>query len=373
MKPKVKKLLSFLFILISVSVVIIIAFSNRELGNAWDAISQLSLPWIGGLLLCWFVYGFFEAMGTWNCLYNRGHRIRPLSVYWTVLIGMYYSNITPSAAGGQPMQVNSLRKAGIPVGYGTMAVTIRFFANQFIICFMSLVLFLFNRPFVYQQLGGVMWVVRVGWLINFSVIPLIVLATWKRNWIQKFGIWLISVLHKMHLVRNREASIAKVTEVLDTYNKAMHDLLKRPGQITIQFLCSLASLLAMTATVIFVYHAFGQHGTHWYQLLTLSCLLYVSASYTPLPGASGAQEGGFVVYFGKIFLNGTIGMALLTWRFFTFYLFLIVGVGMVLLEKVILKREKSRRLKELIEADDTETAVIPEAPECGGEPETPAE
>ena len=29
--------------------------------------------------------------------------------------------------------------------------------------------------------------------------------------------------------------------------------------------------------------------------------------------------------------------------------------------------------KELIEADDTETAVIPEAPECGGEPETPAE
>ena len=216
-----------------------------------------------------------------------------------------------------------------------------------------------------------MWVVRVGWLINFSVIPLIVLATWKRNWIQKFGIWLISLLHKMHLVRNRDAAIAKVTEVLDTYNKAMHDLLKRPGQITIQFLCSFASLLAMTATVIFVYHAFGQHGTHWYQLLTLSCLLYVSASYTPLPGASGAQEGGFVVYFGKIFLNGTIGMALLTWRFFTFYLFLIVGVGMVLLEKIILKREKARRLKELTAADDTETAGIPGDAGCDGKQETP--
>ena len=102
----------------------------------------------------------------------------------------------------------------------------------------------------------------------------------------------------------------------------------------------------MTATVIFVYHAFGQHGTHWYQLLTLSCLLYVSASYTPLPGASGAQEGGFVLYFGRIFLNGTIGMALLTWRFFTFYIFLIVGIGMVLLEKIILRRENSKRLRE---------------------------
>ena len=373
MSAKLKKILSFLFIAASVTAVFFIAFSNTELKDAWGAIATLDLWWVAGIFGCWMVCTFFDGMNYWCYLRREKFKISIGRTINVALIGYYYSNITPSAAGGQPMQVNSLRKAGIPVGYGTMAVTIRFFANQFIICFMSLVLFLFNRPFIYQQLGGVMWVVRVGWLINFSVIPLIVLATWKRNWIQKFGIWLISVLHKMHLVRNREASIAKVTEVLDTYNKAMHDLLKRPGQITIQFLCSLASLLAMTATVIFVYHAFGQHGTHWYQLLTLSCLLYVSASYTPLPGASGAQEGGFVVYFGKIFLNGTIGMALLTWRFFTFYLFLIVGVGMVLLEKVILKREKSRRLKELIEADDTETAVIPEAPECGGEPETPAE
>ena len=277
-------------------------------------------------------------MNYWCYLRREKFRISIGRTINVALIGYYYSNITPSAAGGQPMQVNSLRKAGIPVGYGTMAVTIRFFANQFIICLMSLVLFLFNRSFVYEQLGGVMWVVRVGWLI--------VLATWKRTWIQKFAIWLISILNRIHLVRNKETSIKKVTEVLDTYNKAMHDLLKRPGQITIQFLCSFASLLAMTATVIFVYHAFGQHGTHWYQLLTLSCLLYVSASYTPLPGASGAQEGGFVLYFGRIFLNGTIGMALLTWRFFTFYIFLIVGIGMVLLEKIILRRENSKRLRE---------------------------
>lgn len=172
----------------------------------------------------------------------------------------------------------------------------------------------------------------------------VVLATWKRKWIQGFACWLIGILSGIKLVRNRESTVRKVTEVLDTYNKAMLDLLRRPGQIAVQFLCSFISLAAMTGTIIFVYHAFGQHGTSWDKILTLSCLLYVSASYTPLPGASGAQEGGFMVYFRQIFLNGTIGMTLLTWRFFTFYLFLIVGVGMVLLEKIILKREKKLRL-----------------------------
>ena len=345
MSAKLKKFLSFFFIAASVTAVFFIAFSNTELKDAWGAIATLDLWWVAGIFLCWVVCTVFDGMNYWCYLRREKFKISIGRTINVALIGYYYSNITPSAAGGQPMQVNSLRKAGIPVGYGTMAVTIRFFCNQFIICMMSLVLFLLNRPFVYEQLGGVMWVVRVGWVINFSVIPLIVMATWKRRWIQGFANWLIGILHRIRLIRNKEATIAKVTEALDTYNKAMRDLLRRPGQIAIQFLCSFISLLAMTGTVIFVYHAFGQHGTQWYQLLTLSCLLYVSASYTPLPGSSGAQEGGFVLYFGKIFLNGTIGMALLTWRFFTFYLFLIVGVGDVVLEKIILKREKAKRLQ----------------------------
>jgi uncharacterized protein (TIRG00374 family) len=115
MSPKVKKILSALFILLSVSAVLIIAFSNPEMGNAWEAISRLDILWVGGLLLCWAVYVLFEAMGTWACLRSRGYGISLPRVVGTGLIGMYYSDITPSAAGGQPMQVNSLRKAGIPV------------------------------------------------------------------------------------------------------------------------------------------------------------------------------------------------------------------------------------------------------------------
>ena len=96
-------------------------------------------------------------------------------------------------------------------------------------------------------------------------------------------------------------------------------------------------------SIVFVYYAFGMSGTPWHQILTISCLLYVSASITPLPGASGAQEGGFLLYFNGIFKDGTIGLALLVWRFFTFYLYLIVGVFTVLLEKIIVKREMKKK------------------------------
>ena len=343
MSSKLKKILSFLFIVLSITAVLVIAFSREDMANALEAISQLSLPWIGGIFLCWLVYTFFDGMNYWCYLKRQGFKISLGRAVNVALIGFYYSNITPSAAGGQPMQVNSMRKAGIPVGYGTMAVTIRFITNQTMISVISLVLFLLNRDFVYQKLGGAFWFVRIGWLINFAAVPLVLLAAFKRNWIQKIAEVLIGFLQKIHIIRNKEASISKVTEVLDTYHTALLDLMHSPLQILIQFACSTISLMGLFGTIVFVYYAFGQSGTPWYHILTLSSLLYISASYTPLPGASGAQEGGFLLYFQGIFKDGIIGLALLIWRFFTFYLYLIVGVFTVLLERIILKREKQKR------------------------------
>ena len=340
MKPGLKKILSALFILLSVSAVLIIAFSNPEMGNAWEAISRLELPWVGGLLLCWFVYVLFEAAGTWSCLRERGYSISLFRVLGTGLIGMYYSDITPSAAGGQPMQVNSLRKAGIPVEYGTLALTVRFVMNQLAVCAIGLVLFLANRDFVYAQLGGAIWAVRIGWLINFASVPLVLLAAFRRKWIQKLAEKLIRFGAKIRLVRDPEGTTARITEMLDTYHEALTEMLHRPKEILLQMICSGISFLGLTGSIVFAYYAFGQSGTAWTQVLTLSFLLFVSASYTPLPGASGAQEGGFLLYFRGIFRDGTIGLGLLIWRFFTYYLFLIVGVFMVIGEKVLLRKEQ---------------------------------
>ena len=343
MSSGLKKILSFLFIALSITAVFFIAFSNEDLTNAWDAIKQMSGVWLICIFACWLIYTVCDGMNYWFYLRGQGFKFSIGRAINVALIGFYYCNITPSSAGGQPMQVNSLRKAGIPVGYGTMAVTIRFITNQTMTSLIALVLYFTNRDFVNQQLAGAIWLVRIGWLINFAAVPLVLLAAFKRNWVQKLAEAMIGLLEKIHIVRNKAAAVSKVTEVLDTYHTALLDLMHSPGQILLQFACSTLGLLALFATTVFVYYAFGMTGTPWYQVLTISCLLFVSASYTPLPGASGAQEGGFLLYFRGIFKDGTIGLALLIWRFFTFYIYLIVGVFTIVLEKVILRREARKR------------------------------
>lgn len=338
MKRNLKKILSGLFIALSVVIVFFIAFSNTELTDAWKALGSLNVFWLAGLFLCWVSYVVFDAVGNWFCLHRQGFRV---SLWKTVIIsfvGLYYSNITPGASGGQPMQVNSMRKIGVPVGNGTTAVTIRLISNQFMVSMLSLVFFLLNRSFVYEQLEGGIWFVRVGWLINFSVVPLVLLAAFRKDWVRKIAWWIISLLARLRLIRDPEKIRQRVAAILETYHSAMLDLLRSPGQILLQCFFSALSVMALTGSIVFVYHAFDLSGVAWYRIQTISLLLFVSASYTPLPGASGAQEGGFLYYFRNIFTGGTSGVALLIWRFFTYYLSLFIGLIMLLVEKLTIRR-----------------------------------
>ena len=347
MKINVKKLVSAGLVIGSIVLVICIAFSNSDIEDAWGALGQMRPIWVLGIFGCWFAYMFFDALSGWIYLRKEGFKLSLGRAINANLIGFYYSNITPSAAGGQPMQVNSLRKAGIPVAYGTMTATVRIVCNQIAICAMSMILWVLNRDFVNQQLGDSAWFARVGWIINFAGIPLCLMAAFMQRTIRRIIFWVIHLGVKIHLVKRPEILEAKTDEVLDGYHTALLELCRRPGQILIQVLCSCLSMGGLIGAIFFVYHAFGFSGTPWYQLLTISALLYVSASYTPLPGASGAQEGGFLLYYRGIFPPDRIGLALLVWRFFTYYMFLIVGVVTVVWEKVLLSLEtkKKKRLE----------------------------
>ena len=338
MDQKVKKIIGIVFIVLSITAVICIAFGNQELKDAWDAVRRLDPMYLLALLGCWAVYAGGDGMGIWFCLRHQGFTLTAGQIVRITLSGFFYSNITPGASGGQPMQVNALSKAGVPVGNGTTAITVRLICNQFMVSVLSLTLLLLNRSFVYQQLEGAIWFVRVGWVINFAVVPLVLMAAFRRDWVWKLVNGLISLLAKIKILKDPDAVRKSADAALDTYHTALRNLLSSPWQIVLQCLCSTASLLALTGSIIFVYHAFGLSGTPWYHLLTLAFMLFISASYTPLPGGSGAQEGGFLYYFRGIFTGGTVGLALLIWRFFTYYLFIFVGLVNLLLEKLIKRR-----------------------------------
>lgn len=327
MKASTRRLLNFLFIAATLALILIIAFGNSELENAWEVLFTLNPFWLLGALVCWFSYLFFDALGYYYFLRKQNHAV-PLSfALYISLTGFYYGNITPGASGGQPMQIYYMKKRDIPIGIGTSGISMKSICNQLMTVLIASVLWIINARFISVQLSGAIWAVVIGWIINFAAVPLILLIALHRPLVQALVGFFIRLGAKLRLIKNPEVATVRVSTMLDTYHASVLRLGRHPKQIALQLLLSALSMLGLTSVVICVYYAFGQTGTPWHQLLTISFLLFLSASYTPLPGASGAQEGGFLVYYRGLFTAGTIGLALLVWRFMTYYLFLLLGAA----------------------------------------------
>ncbi|MEA4929115.1 MAG: lysylphosphatidylglycerol synthase transmembrane domain-containing protein [Candidatus Limiplasma sp.] len=356
-----RNLLSLLFITATLGLIVILAFSNTELNDAWAALFTLDLPWVLCALLGWCAYLMFDMLSMYYFLRVQKYNISLGSALFVTLTGFYYSNITPGASGGQPMQVYYLSKRGVPVAIGTSAISIKFFAQQLMVVLLAAVFWMSNAGYVDANLASAKWAIYIGYAINFAAIPLILLVGLHRPLVQAVVTFFIRLGAKLKLVKHPEDSLVRINAGLDVYHTSILRLAQHPSQLIWMLVLAGLSTLGLMSVPWSVYHAFRMSGTPWHVLFTLGFLLFVSASYTPLPGASGAQEGGFLVFFRGLFTQGTIGLALLVWRFFTYYLFLLVGAVMSVVHNVRENRKRSREERAAETAPEADAAAAPEA------------
>ena len=63
------------------------------------------------------------------------------------------------------------------------------------------------------------------------------------------------------------------------------------------------------------------------EVVAAAAFILMISSFVPLPGASGGAEGSFYMFFQMFFKSsGSVSVAILLWRMFTFYLPIVVGV-----------------------------------------------
>lgn len=325
MKASTKRILNFAFIFGTLAVVMIVGFQGNELSDAWDALNSLAPQWILACVAGWAGYLFMDGVSIHYFLRKQRYPIALRHAVSIAMTGIYYSNITPGASGGQPMQIYYLKKRGVPIGIGSSAMTVKFFCFQFMLMVIGTIAWILFPGFVNAQVGASKWVLIMGYVFNsISVTAVLLLAISKP--MVRFLIGLcIRLGTKIHLCKDPSAAAAKWEGILSTFHASVTMIRKHPRELMVQLFISTLQLMSLMSVVVSVYLAFGLSGESIPHLVAIGLMVYISAAYTPLPGASGAQEGVFILYFTGIFPEGKLFVALLLWRFFTYYIALIAG------------------------------------------------
>ena len=142
-KKKRKIPWSMLYILATVVAVLLFGLFNQQFGNVFHTISNLTPGFLSLGVLISLVYFLFEGEIFRLLLRSQGYRISVVEGLKNALLGLYYSYITPSSTGGQPMQsAYLLRDNKIPAGISTAVLIVKFMCFQCAFVLVSVVSFI---------------------------------------------------------------------------------------------------------------------------------------------------------------------------------------------------------------------------------------
>jgi uncharacterized protein (TIRG00374 family) len=347
-------LLNAAFIMGTLLIIVFLAVRSGEFVLAWNAMRSVDLRWVGAAIGCFALYAFGEGFLLHVFFLQQKLRIGLSGSLLVGLIGLFYSAITPYATGGQPMQAFALKKRNVPIGVSTSALAVKFFCWQCALLTSGALMWLTHPSLVKMNVNQIVWIVLLGFFINSLTVAGVFLLAINRKIVHAILSFVVRLAHRLRIIKDLERTNSRVDAALEDFHSSVDMLKHHPVRMLVLLFLSFVQVIAYTSIIFCIYRSFGLNSSTFGDLVTLQFILYIGASMTPLPGGSGAQEGGFYLFFQQIFPQGTLLGALLLWRFVTYYLSIIVGFIGVMIDSAHRIRQHRDEQKNAPLKPDTE-------------------
>lgn len=319
MKPCNKKplIIGISLILLMGAVTIYVISKEFGLKDVTTILENIKVTLILPAFLCMFLFSLGEALNIRMGLRITGHKVSVFNALRYAFCGFFFSSITPSASGGQPAQIYFMKKDNINISHGSFSLLFELIGYEIAsitIGFLGLCvslfgnLNLFNSPQMYL-------LPAIGFFVNFVFLGLILLILFSKKAVRPLAYIAIKITG---FFSKKPETKYKILRTFAEYMNASETLKKNKRVFFKVVLVSLVQFCAYHSITFFCYKAFGLSGRTWFEIMTLQGLLFTSVSCIPLPGSSGAMEGGFGLLFKTIFPEAILGSAIILSRILSF-------------------------------------------------------
>lgn len=280
--------------------------------------------------------------------------ISPKAIAKTTFVGKYYDFITPFSTGGQPMQIHTLHKHGYDGATSSAIILIRYSVN--IICWLLVGLGLMIAGFclgvlnnpelvggsrLFLLVAGIIGIC-INLLLPLSVLTFVVFPRFANGSTKLF----IKIGAKLHIVKNPIKSFEKAYKTVHDFRMCFRTISKKPVHFILLILVSIIEYIITFALPFFVIMSLKQ--VPWSNLFDVSVLNVFSTfavSFIPTPGNAGGMEISSALAFQAVASDVSV-YAVLIWRFFTYYIYILIGIFITIYD-LIKKGVVSLRNKKL--------------------------
>lgn len=232
--------------------------------------------------------------------------------------GDFGAAITPNKSGAEPARYLIMTEDGMRPAQILLVIYAELFLGMISLALVAVALY-----FLFRNAGSTL----IGVISAVGLYALFVLGTGALGWIlsAKYGTTGPPPRWAQRL-KLRGARWRKVQHALATLRSAISGIRHmRLGMTALALLASILHIGLRIAILPAIVYSLGEKQVPLAPLVLWPVVLMWGSAVSPLPGGGGAIEVGFKAALGHAIPARIFGAALVWWRFYTFYLFILLG------------------------------------------------
>ena len=291
-------------------------YSIQEFLASLKNCNPFILVWAFVLLIS---YAFFHCLYLKRMFYHLGYKISWYQALGYIMTEVYFSAITPSSMGGQPIEMIEMSKDKIPYRVNSVVILLNTLIYKVALVFLAIIGFLFfsQKLFTFNTLFN--WLVLLGFVTTLLVMLLFFLLIYSEKLMYRIIQFVLKILKKFK-VKNVAEREAKLKESLKEYQECAKFTKKHPKILLEAFIILLLQRISILSISYVIYLSFGLNELSIFEVITFQVCITLGSDFVPFPGGVVVSEGLLLqanqIIYGAVL--ATSGMMLL--RGISFYL-----------------------------------------------------
>lgn len=327
-------------------------YSEQGLYDLITSSQQINFWWIAAALLSYCTSVFADVLVIYLYIHDEYKQFKIRHSARSVLLGLFWSGITPSSTGGQPMQVYYMSKHKVDVGYSSSRLLNRFLVYQITMTVMTVIAVILKFSYFQEHMDTpiLSTLVTIGFISQTFITLVFVFLAFSKNLTAKATRGIASLLCKIRLIKDKDRLKKSLETQLAKFHSGNRMIFSKPKLVIMAVVLTVIQLIAMFLVPYCIYRSFGLNQASPFDMVCSQAFVTLISGMIPIPGASGAAEFSFTALFALFFTPATIKSATLIWRIITYYLSILVGAPFAYMTKTT---TRNKLLDDLIAGEDS--------------------
>lgn len=334
-----KKILVAIIFFLVMGLTFYAVFSGTDPRDVFKEMLNIAPLFVVAMLLSAVAFVATEGLKIWLMMDGRHHFKYYFRCCCYALVELFYGGITPSASGGQPIQLLYMKRDGYSFSRGCASMSFIEATNKGVLAFSGLLIVIFWRKPLFEIFDDYIGWYFLGWGILIFWTCVLIMLIIKPEICERAVLFIMKLPIKMRLIKDSKKANDMVVHFFDGYRHIFAMIKESKLKAVLVAALSFLQRFFLLLVTYWVYLGLGLSGTGFWEIIIVQLIVVVASDMIPLPGAQGISEFIYHKIFVGIFGTAYLTTSMCAMRAVSFYFILFLGILVVIGRKIPFKKK----------------------------------